>query len=241
MSLIMPEKPVRLSTGVFTDEELDYFDSLGPDYFPEEETNPVGETDYHYLCIHLVFDLLMRVFPDPSDVLLAVNNFVYWDRNQKGLVVGPDLYVVKGAGRRIRGVYKTWEESGRTPDVVFEFASNKTWQIDLTTKKHTYEQALGVREYFLFDPFGGRYPQKLQGFRLEQGVYQPIALEGDRLFSEQLNLELVPDGIYLRLFDREAGALIPTPAEVEQARQQAELEIGRLRAELEALRARLQS
>ena len=138
MSLMMPEKPVRLSTGVFTDEELDYFDSLGPDYFPEEETNPVGETDY--LCIDLLFNLLLRVFPDPSDVLSAVNNFIYWDRTQKGQVVGPDLYGVKGAGRRIRGVYKTWEEGGRTPDVVFEFASNKTWQIDLTTKKDTQER-----------------------------------------------------------------------------------------------------
>ena len=76
---------------------------------------------------------------------------------------------------------------------------------------------------------------------MQQGAFRPIPLEGDRLYSEQLDLELMPDGIYLRLFDRKTGELIPAPAEVEQARQQAELEIGRLRAELEALRGRLQS
>lgn len=63
----------------------------------------------------------------------------------------------------------------------------------------------------------------------------------------------MPDGIYLRLFDRKTGELIPTPAEVEQARltevslrkqeedlrRQAELEVVRLRAELEARRGKL--
>lgn len=251
MSVSTVQKP-RLSTGVFTDEELDYYDSLGPDYFPEEEENPVGECDFHYLSIHLVFQLLKRVFPEPSDVLLAVNNFIYWDRTQKGLVVGPDLYMVKGVGRRIRGIYKTWEENGRTPDLVMEFASNKTWQIDLNKKMAIYEQNLKVSEYFLFDPMGGRYPKKLQGYRLAQGRYQPIPLEGDRLYSEQLDLELVPDGMYLRFFDRNRGELIPTPEEVEkarllaeeravtetEARMAAEAEVALLRAELDSLRGK---
>ena len=265
LSAAAPQRP-RLSTGVFTDEELDYYDSLGPDVFPEEEENPVGETDYHYLSIELVFQLLRRVFPDPSNVLIAVNNFIYWDRTQKGLVVGPDLYVVKGAGRQIRGVYKTWEEGDRTPNLVMEFASNKTWEIDLSKKMAIYEQDLHVPEYFLFDPMGGRYPEKLQGFRLAQGRYQKIPLVAGRLYSEQLDLELVPDGIYLRMFDPNRGEIIPSPEEVEwarqeaeakaateavarqeaeanaeiqaAARQEAEAEIARLRAELEALRGR---
>ncbi|HLJ55330.1 MAG TPA: Uma2 family endonuclease [Chthonomonadaceae bacterium] len=249
MSLTTIRRP-RLSTGVFTDEELDYYDSLGPDCFPEEEENRVGETDYHYLSIHTAFELLKRVYPDPSDVHIAANNFIYWDRNEKGLVVAPDLYVVKGAGRRIRGVYKTWEEGGRTPDVVFEFASDKTWQSDLSGKKDLYERALGVREYFLFDPVGGRYPVKLQGFRLAQGEYQPIPLMGDRLTSDQLGLDLLADGLYLRFFDPDCGELIPTTEEIEQlrekaeaaveaetrARREAEAELARLRAELETLR-----
>jgi Uma2 family endonuclease len=240
MSTVTIPKPIRLSTGVFTDAELDYFDSLGEDYFPSEETHPVGETDWHYLSISTAFQLLHHVFPDPSNVYIAANHFIYWDRKQKGQVVSPDLYVVKGAGRRPRSSYKVWEEGGRTPDVVFEVASEETGKHDLGAKKDIYEQVLKVPEYFLFDPIGRIYPERLQGFRLEQGVYQPIALVDGRLTSAQLGLELLMEGMLLRFHDPVRRALIPMAAELEAARQHAEAENARLRAEIESLRARSQ-
>jgi len=253
MSLYTPDRPIRLSTGVFTDEELDYFDSLGPDYFPSEETHPVGESSWHYLSIKLAFELLERVFPEPSDVLISANQFIYWDRQQKGLVTGPDLFVVKGVGRRPRSVYKTWEEGDKTPDVVFEFASEETWRNDLSDKKTLFEKTLRISEYFLFDPMEGLYPEKLLGYRLIGGVYQRIEMQSGHLYSEELELELLVSGRYLRFFDPKLGELIPTAAEIElarrkaelarqqeaEARQQAELEVARLRAELVALRNRV--
>jgi Uma2 family endonuclease len=240
MNLSIPKNPLRLSTGVFTDHELDYFDTLGPDYFPSEETQKVSESDAHYLSIKLAFELLERVFPEPSDVYIAANHFIYWDRRQKGLVLGPDLYVAKGVGRRRRDSYKVWEEGGQVPNVVFEFASDETWKKDLREKKDYYERDLTIPEYFLFDPVGGRYPRKLQGFRLEGGTYRPIPLTDDRLYSEQLDLNLVSDGIYLRFFDPHKGALVPSPAEDLEARTRMEAENARLRAELEALRRNVQ-
>jgi len=42
----------------------------------------------------------------------------------------------------------------------------------LDEKKDIYENILKVREYFLFDPKGGHYPEKLLGFRLERGSYR---------------------------------------------------------------------
>jgi len=90
-------KPAHLSTGVFTDEELDYLDSLGPDYFPCTEIRPVSESTQHYLTVKLAFELLERVFPEPSDVFIGASNFIYWDRTQKGLVVSADLYIVKAS------------------------------------------------------------------------------------------------------------------------------------------------
>ena len=87
------------------------------------------------------------------------------------------------------------------------------------------------------DPIGKFLPDQLQGFRLEQGVYQPIVPENGRLTSEQLGLELLAGGLYLRFLDPTTGELIPTPEEVEKARQSAEAEVARLRAELEALRS----
>ena len=253
MSVPAIPQSIRLSTGVFTDIELDYFDSLGPDYFPSEETHKVSESTWHYLSIKLAFELLERVFPEPSDVFLAANHFLYWNPLQKGQVVGSDLYVVKGVGRRLRSSYKTWEEDGRTPDVVFEFASEETWRKDQTEKKRIYEQELQIPEYFLFDPIGRFLPEQLEGFRLEAGVYQPIKPANGRLRSTQLGLELLASGIYLRFFDPTTGALVPTPEEVESARQEAEAkadveasarleaeaEVACLRAELEDLRSRL--
>lgn len=250
----------RMSTGVFTDAELDYFDSLDADYFPSEETPKVGETTWHYLSIKLAFNLLERVFPEPSDVFIAANHFLYWDPRQRGQVIGADLYVVKGVGRKNRSSYKVWEEGGRVPDVVFEFASEETWRKDRADKKRLYEQDLRIPEYFLFDPIGRFLPHQLEGFRLEAGVYQPIEPANGRLHSEQLGLELLAEGMYLRFFDPTTGALVPTPEEVEMARREAEAkaeaeknarleaeakatkaeaENVRLRAEMEALRRRL--
>jgi Uma2 family endonuclease len=241
MSAAIVQNPVRLSTGVFTDAELDYFDSLGEDYFPSEESNPVGEADWHYVSISTAFQLLHHVFPDPSDVYIAANHFIYWDRKQKGQVIAPDLYIVKGVGRRPRSSYRVWEEGGRTPDVVFEFASEETGKQDIGVKKDIYARWLKVPEYFLFDPAGKIYPERIQGFRLNQGLYEPIPVVDGRLTSLQLGLELLADGILLRFYDPVRRALVPTAAEIDDARRQAEAENARLRAQIEALRARGQA
>jgi hypothetical protein len=72
-----------------------------------------------------------------------------------------------------RDNYKIWEE-GAVPSVVFEMTSPSTRKEDDGEKKTLYAQ-LGVAEYWQFDPQGDWITEKLRGYRLEDGSYQPIA------------------------------------------------------------------
>lgn len=119
-------------------------------------------------------------------------------------------------------------------------------------EKPTKYARLGVQEYFAYDP--GEPPisraiaRRLFGWRLDGRLREMIEIQPDaegRLWSEQLQCWLVPEGIYLRLYDRER-CLCLTEAQAlraeEEARQaqrarQAEEEARRAQALAEKLRA----
>jgi Uma2 family endonuclease len=108
-----------------------------------------------------------------------------------------------------------WEE-GKGPDVVIELTSASTRWEDLGSKKGLYE-ALGVQEYFLFDPFGEYLSPPLRGFRLSAEGYRPIppqTAEPITLRSELLGLDLRAEGEWLRLVEPGSGRKLPTPDEV---------------------------
>jgi hypothetical protein len=63
-----------------------------------------------------------------------------------------------------------WKE-GKGPDVVIELLSDSTAKHDKNRKKHIYQDALRVPEYFWFHPFR---PEDFVGHRLDGGVYHPI-------------------------------------------------------------------
>ena len=168
-------------------------------------------------------------------------------RGCRRAVVVPDLFVTFGA-RRLdhRSSYKLWEEPA--PDLVIEALSPSTRDEDLGAKKRTYE-ALGVREYWLFDPLGGQLVPPLAGYALVDGVYRPIAFDlAGHARSEVLGLEMrVVDGD-LRFFDPATGEHLLTYEQEREARlkaqRQATRETHRRRAAEEriaALEAQLQS
>ncbi|NQE34064.1 Uma2 family endonuclease [Microcoleus asticus] len=108
--------------------------------------------------------------------------------------MAPDVYVVFGVANRKRDNYKVWEEGGITPDFVLEITSETTQTKDQETKPEIY-RALGVREYFQYDPSGDYLNPILQGVRLINNQYEPIAANNIAfdtlwLFSEVLELEL---------------------------------------------------
>ena len=67
-------------------------------------------------------------------------------------------------------------EQGKPPDFVLEIGSASTGRRDTTVKRGGYA-ALGIPEYWRFDPSGGRFHGvPLAGDRLENGEYVPIPL-----------------------------------------------------------------
>lgn len=220
------------------------------DYYPVSDGKPTAETEKHRDLMIYFITALQDHFAESPEVYISGNNFLYWQEGVRKAVVSPDVCVVFGVEKRQRDLYKLWEE-GQPPAVVFEFTSRKTRTEDIYDKLPVYEKVLRVPEYFLFDPTGDYLSPPLQGFRLQGGEYAAMEMTGNRLHSEQLELDLVWEGETVRLFDPKTGEWLRTPAEEfqranqaeqraqaeAQARREAEAEAECLRAELEALQA----
>jgi hypothetical protein len=137
---------------------------------------------------------------------------------------------------------RSWRvgRTGPAPQVVFEVMSTETWKKDLFEKPMKYAQ-MGVQEYFAYDPHLPPLARATRrrlfgwGFDHESHVMRELPLEsGRRLWSIQLESFLIPDGKYLRLYDR-YDQLQLTEAEAEA--RQAEAEARRARALAEKLRS----
>lgn len=77
----------------------------------------------------------------------------YYEEGEPKEVISPDVMVCFGVPKRQRTSYKTWEESDVAPSVVIEISSRGTWRKDRVEERALYAM-LGVKEYFIFNPFG---------------------------------------------------------------------------------------
>jgi Uma2 family endonuclease len=212
------------------------------DYYPESDGEPMAESDLHQDEMYALKSALRRHFEEVPDVFVGSNMFVYYQKGNRQAVVAPDVFMVQGVpkllpGNRKRRKYLLWEERV-VPCLVAELTSETTRDQDLDFKKSLY-QRLGVAEYFLFDPEGDYLSPRLQGFRLEQGRYQPIPAEpGGSLTSLTTGLLFHVDGETLRLVDPATGAVVAREQEEIEARRRAEERIRVLEEELARLRSR---
>ena len=206
--------------------------SLVPVEYPGSDGKPMGETLIHGRCIHDVLYVLHGFFAERADVLVAGDNFIYYEEGNPRASVVPDVFVVFGAVKNEyreggwRDVYKVWEEP-KGPDFVLEVTSRSTRREDLVQKRSLYGR-LGVGEYFLFDPKGEYLEPRLQGMRLSGGEYErlgEVRLPGggvEGLWSEALGLYLHGRGRELRLYDPVDGRDLRTHEEEVAARRVAE-------------------
>jgi len=190
--------------------------------YPETDGKPIAETDIHADLMIELRESLKRFFADEPDVYVSGNLLLYYVEGDPRKSVAPEVFVVRGVGSHRQRVYKLWQE-GCPPEAVCEISSRETWAEDLHKKFQLYAR-LGVREYFIFDPEYDYLYETLLAFRLEDGIYEPIAVTDGRVRSEALGLEPVDTGTTLRLFNPETGQFLPTRAEIEAARAQAEAE-----------------
>ena len=159
-----------------------------------------------------------------------------------------------------RQSYKLWQEP--LPDLVMEVVSPSSRVRDTVAKPRRYE-ALGIPEYWVFDPAGTAVPGGLLGRRLTDHRYSdvppstpgqgevPLPAGATAYWSVVLGLYLYAHGKELRLHDPETGMLLgleETQRSLEDtqrsldeqttARAAAEARAAALEVELEALRRR---
>jgi len=201
-------------------------------YLPESDGKPMAETDDHPDIMMDVLDTLGERFRADEQVYISGNIFVYY-RDDTGEMqsVSPDILVVRGVQKKKRRIYNI-EVEGKAPELVIELTSLSTKKEDLGNKRFVYAN-LGVKEYFIFDPFGDTIRPALRGFRLENGDYLPIV--GTRLKSEVLGLELRLEDGRLRLYDFKKEQRLLTRAESHAARRAAEAKV--IAAEAKAMAA----
>ncbi len=183
--------------------------------YPESDGQPMGETDTHRKLMSYLIEMLEIYFALEPNVYVSGNLMCYHRAGDPTKSISPDVFVVRGAAKGERRIYKFWEEPA--PNVVLEISSRKTRKDDLGKKKDIYAW-LGVREYFVFDPEYKLQPP-LRTFRLHGADLVEEMVLGNRTKSAELGLELVNDGHTLRLWNPLTQEYLRTPAEEAAARQ----------------------
>ena len=197
--------------------------------YPCSDGQPMAETPIHGECMMYVTYALRRCFRKRGrdDVYVGMNNFLYYERGNPRAVVAPDVYVVVGApAHPPRDSYLLWNEP-KGPDFVLEVTSASTRRDDERRKRGVYA-ALGVSEYFLYDPRGEYLTPPLQGWRLDEGAYRAVpavtvlSSRGVAVASEVLGLELRDEreARMVRLRDPATGQNLLTYQESEMAREE---------------------
>jgi Uma2 family endonuclease len=205
-------------------------------FYPSSDGEPLAESDDHLYVIMTTLAMLLSHLKGQQATVLA-DQFLYYAQGFPRLRVAPDVMVIFDVEPGGRDHYKIWEE-GQVPSVIFEMTSPGTRSRDDVEKKDLY-QALGVTEYWQFDPRGEWIPEQLRGFRLqgdEEPVYVPI--KNDR--SEVLQLQLVVEAKIIAFYRLDNGVRLLPLAELNLALEQQieQTEAESQRADLEAQRAR---
>ena len=226
--------------------------------YPESDGEPMAETPRHQQVMIDCMDMLRSHFFGTPDVYIGGNMLLYYEEGNPRKSISPDVFMVRGLGKKELRTYKTWEQPP-TLDFVLEVASPSTFEKDFTVKKDIYAKILRVKAYCIYDPYHEIEPSFI-GFRLVGEDYQEIAFVDGRLPFETLGLALGERDGVLRLYDpikgewlstsqervdaaegyaeREARARQAAETRAEQearARQEVEAELAKARAALQRL------
>ncbi len=178
-----------------------------PIYYPCGDGQPVAETFDHVYVILITIEVL-RLYLQHEQACILGNQFLYYEEGSPTKRCAPDVMVIFGVEPGSRDNYKIWEE-GEIPRLAFEMTSPSTKKEDEGFKKNLYAE-IGIAEYWQFDPKGQWIKEKLRGFRLVNGVYEPI-VNGQ---SEALGLRLEVDGKLISFYRLEDGEKLLIPLEL---------------------------
>ena len=236
----LPELPSLTALRALTDHELPSTDGL-----PMPESMVQGPPmRYTVSALDWVFKARRPGTCVAGDLLVYSEGRPDADGRVRPETVAPDVLVAFGVGERLRDSYVMWQED-KPPDFVMEIASESTWKRDRDEKPARYAN-LGVGEYFLYDPVGGRLEPRLQGYALHGGRYRRLREErlgnGERgVCSPVLGLCAWLRGSRqeLRWYDPVTERNLEDYAEAQAGRDAAEDRARAAEAEIAALRARV--
>jgi Uma2 family endonuclease len=227
-------KPNAMAT--LSDEiDIDAVDFYWDEHLTEKDQ--MGESVPHIYLMHYLIDVIEWLLHNQKRIVLG--NFGIYTSNDSTITnypLEPDIAIFKGVEltQEERQSLRSWKIRDQNqnargnrppPNVVFEFASLKTWRTDLTTKPGDYA-LMGGQEYFAYDPNTPQLfnikPLRLKGWRLENGqAIEIVPNDQGWLWSNELDSYLVADKEYLRLYDR-TGKMRLTEAEAERAAKEQE-------------------
>ena len=172
-------------------------------FYPCSDGRPMADNAWQSRAILRAAGDLEVAHPD---ALAVADILVYPEEGNPRNRIAPDVLVAFGVGTHSRSSYLVWEE-GKPPDWVLEVASPSTAARDLDFKRRAYA-AMGVPEYWLFDPKGDVFPAgqpQLQGLTLSDGGYVRLAprlADGLAMIrSGVLGLDLRVEGEFIRMRD----------------------------------------
>ena len=190
-----------------------------PDPPPKEDVN-----DYLYLIVPGYPPALVRHFGNRDTTAVMAGIYVSRDlpATQTGLLY-PDLLIAFDVDLEAIIARKGFiiDEQGKPPDFVLEVGSETTGRRDAGVKREGYA-ALGIPEYWRFDPSGGRYHRgplmpgaALAGDRLVNGRYEPMPIQqtGESNYrgrSQVLRLELHWEAGRLLWYDPVEQSYLPS-------------------------------
>lgn len=210
-------------------------------FYPSSDGKRMAEDMWQFDAIMHAYHEIKAVHPN---ALVAATLLVYPEEGNRDNSISPAVLVAFGIGTENRWHYLVWKE-GKPPDWVLEMASANISASDREERRNRYA-AMGVPEYWLFDPLGDALPPgapRLQAFGLLDGEYHPLEsrmLDGERMIrSEVLGLDVCRDDELLRFRHPAKGHDIEHRAEVSAARLAAEARANRAEARIVELEAEL--
>ena len=192
----------------------------------EQLPDPPREPDMvQRKTLNSIDSTLLAYFTGSDDVLITGEIYLVLEAGDP-VELSPDFVFARpliDPERVIRRNGYVISEIGRPPDLVLEVASRSTGRRDYAEKPEGYA-ALGVGEYWRFDPSGGEYHDApLAGDLLVGREYRPLEVvaEPDGRhwgYSAALGLELWWDNGEIRFRDPASGRFLPTITETVEAR-----------------------
>ena len=119
--------------------------------YPERDGKPMADNTKQFRWIVKIKENLERMFADRPDVFVAGDLLWYPVEGNNKIRMAPDAMVAFGRPKGDRGSYRTWDENGISPQVVFEILSPGNRKPEME-KKRLFYRKYGVQEYYVYDP-----------------------------------------------------------------------------------------